>query len=107
MSISQDRELVVPRIAPPELVAALRERFGEGDAAFCVLQAEQLGRSVYRLQLEANGSPHSVVVKRLEQAIGRRVALVNERWLPAVGLEHAGPPLLAAAGEPDGQHVWH
>ena len=33
--------------------------------------------------------------------------LVARRWLPAVGLEDQGPPLLAVAAEPTGEGAWH
>jgi Phosphotransferase enzyme family len=107
MRITQQREAVAGQIAPHALLATLRAQFAETAAAFCVLQYDRLGREVYRLRFETDGTPRSVVVKRLERPIARRVELVAGRWLPAVGLEHAGPPLLAVAGEPDAQHVWH
>jgi hypothetical protein len=107
MALTEDRGCVGDQIAPRELLAILRERFVEDDRPFRVLQYDQLSRSVYRLRLEVGGGPYSVIVKRLEQEIARRVELVNGRWLPAVALQHAGPPLLAVAAEPDAQHVWH
>jgi Phosphotransferase enzyme family len=106
MPNAQDRELLSLEIAP-QLVVTLQERFGRAGATFCILGCDHLDSSVYRLRFESDGTPHSVVVKRLEQAIARRVEVVARRWLPAVRLAHAGPPLLTAADDPDGQHVWH
>jgi hypothetical protein len=107
MALTQTRECIVQPIASPTLTAILREQFGDAGAVFTVLPRDPLGDHVYRVRLEADGRAQSVVVKRLKQAVARRVELVARRWLPAVGLEHAGPPLLAAAAEPDGRHVWH
>jgi hypothetical protein len=49
----------------------------------------------------------SVVVKRLDLLAARRNELVSRRWLPAVGLEAAGPGLLGVAMAARGEWVWH
>jgi hypothetical protein len=62
---------------------------------------------VYRLWSTIDGTTRSFVGKRLDPDIARRNELVARRWLPAVGLDEVGPPLLAVAAEPDGSYVWH
>jgi hypothetical protein len=64
-------------------------------------------RSVYRLQLEANGGVRSVVLKRLAPGLAQRNQLVATRWLPALGLSDNGPALLGVAAERSGRCVWH
>jgi hypothetical protein len=107
MPVRQDRGYIDEQIVPPELRSVLYERFAVRDAGARVSHCHRLGCGVHRLTVEANGRSHSVVAKRLDQAIARRVQLVAERWLPAVGLEHAAPPLLAVAAEPGARYVWH
>lgn len=68
---------------------------------------QRLKSGVYRLGCETPRGERSFVAKRLDPEIGRRNELVARRWLPAVGLAHLGPPLLAVAAEPDGSSVWH
>jgi hypothetical protein len=62
---------------------------------------------VYRLRCPVGDTTRSFVAKRLDPDIGRRNELVARRWLPAVSLAASGPPLLAAAAEPDASAVWH
>jgi Phosphotransferase enzyme family len=38
----------------------------------------------------------SLVVKRVDRAAARKTDLLSSRWLPAVGLQDRGPPLLAS-----------
>lgn len=62
--------------------------------------------NVHRLTLD--GAPRAtVVVKRLSGRHADLERLVTRRWLPAVGLQGLGPPLLTAVGDPDGHHAWH
>src|SRR5258708_33728642 len=61
----------------------------------------------YRLRVEANGCVRSLVLKRLEPGVAQRNQLVAKRWLPALGLSEAGPPLLRLAAERNGERVWH
>jgi thiamine kinase-like enzyme len=47
------------------------------------------------------------VIKRLKPEIARRNELVARRWLPAIGLPEAGPPLLGSVAARSGACVWH
>lgn len=51
------------------------------------------------------GDRSSLVVKRVRRARARKTSLLSSRWLPAVGLEDRGPPLLASGPGPGGA-VW-
>jgi hypothetical protein len=93
-----------------ELRGALRELLGENDLQARLIGEQKLGRpgsAVYRLRFEANGEVRSFVAKCLEPEVAQRNRLVAERWLPAVGLGQAGPPLLSTAAERHGRCVWH
>jgi hypothetical protein len=65
---------------------------------------ERLTSRVRRVTL-ARGRRSSLVVKRVDRAAARKTDLLNSRWLPAVGLQGRGPPLLASAPGP-GESVW-
>ncbi len=91
----------------PELRAALRELIGGLDPTAHVIDQRLLKRRVYRLRVEANGCVRSLVLKRLEPGVAQRNQLVAKRWLPALGLSEAGPPLLRVAAERNGEWVWH
>src|SRR5688572_25310360 len=69
----------------------------------CVLKPKP---SVQRVELQASGRAHSVVVKRLAPEIARRNQLVAERWLPAVGLAGAAPAVLGILTVPDPTVAW-
>jgi hypothetical protein len=71
------------------------------------VQEAKVKSDVYRLYCTVDGATWSFVGKRLDPDIARRNELVARRWLPAVGLDEVGPPLLAVAAEPDGSYVWH
>jgi hypothetical protein len=64
-----------------------------------------LSRNVYQLTLTTT-RPDSVVMKRLDPAAANRDRLLVRRWLPAVGLADAGPPLLATVCDRDGNAAW-
>jgi hypothetical protein len=83
--------------------------FGDGNDGRFVDQSKlkSHGGRVYRLSFSVGGRPRSVVVKRLKPAIAQRNELVVNRWLPAIGLDGAGPPLLGKAASRDGSRVWH
>lgn len=70
-----------------------------------VLDCRELSADVYRLTL-TTGQPASVVMKRREPGAAHRDRLLVRRWLPAVGLADAGPPLLATVCEQDGDAAW-
>jgi Ser/Thr protein kinase RdoA (MazF antagonist) len=64
-----------------------------------------LSRNVYQLTL-TTARPASVVMKRLDPAAAHRDRLLARRWLPAVGLAHAGPPLLATVSDQEESAAW-
>jgi len=66
----------------------------------------KLASSVHRVALGIDGHSKTYVIKRLESAIGVRDALAARKWLPAVGLDGRGPPLLDSCAADD-YHVWH
>jgi hypothetical protein len=68
---------------------------------------QRLAPGVYRLHFEAAGRPASLVVKRLEPGAARRNELAARKWLPALGLAQAGPPLLGVTAERAGRYFWH
>jgi hypothetical protein len=66
--------------------------------------AERLTSRVRRVSL-TGGRRSSLVVKRVDRSAARKTDLLNSHWLPAVGLEGRGPPLLASAPGPR-KSVW-
>src|SRR5437899_3985737 len=62
---------------------------------------------VFRLRFLIDGKTRQVIVKRLRPEIARRSELVEERWLPAVGMGNHGPAFLGGVAEPGGNTVWH
>jgi Phosphotransferase enzyme family len=80
----------------------MRAQYGEGR----FVRQERIKSQVYRLHFELERKPLVFIIKCLEARIARRTELVARRWLPAVGLAQAGPPLLATIGTPDGESVW-
>jgi hypothetical protein len=95
------------RYGLPELRTVLQELFSGSGSTARVIGQQRLQRSVYRLQLEANGGVRSVVLKRLDPSLAQRNQLVATRWLPALGLSDHGPALLPVAAERSGRCVWH
>ena len=85
---------------------ALVETFGTGVRATERLRVEKLDGRAYRVELETS-EHHSVVLKIFRVLRARRNELVLNRWLPAVGLSHLAPRLLAVAPGPDDSSVWH
>src|SRR5262245_3348407 len=81
-----------------------------GNGAAALLGQESLeprARRVFRLRFSVDGENRSVVIKRLKPEIARRNELVAQRWLPAVGLDQAGPALLGSVAARNGACVWH
>jgi aminoglycoside phosphotransferase (APT) family kinase protein len=62
---------------------------------------------VFRLRFAVKDQTRTVVIKRLKPAIARRNELVGKRWLPAIGLNDKGAPLLGSVAERTGACVWH
>jgi hypothetical protein len=88
----------------PALRRLLREMLGGGSVR--VVGCERLKPHVERLRLRVDGTARAIVVKRSRTDAAQRNRLVAQRWLPAVGLEDVGPPLLAVIAERDGEHAW-
>jgi hypothetical protein len=72
-----------------------------------LLDHERLKADVHRLRVELDGAERSLVVKWSDSVVARRCALVAQRWLPAVGLEDHGPPLVAVVPDRTGEGAWH
>jgi hypothetical protein len=93
-----------------ELRGLLQELLGGPDMMGRLLEEQMLqprAMRVFRLRFAVNGQTRSLVVKRLKPEIARRTELVAKRWLPAVGLDDGGPPLLGNVAERSGVCVWH
>jgi hypothetical protein len=90
--------------ASPALRRSLRETLGGGSVR--VVGREVLKPDVERLRLRVDGTARAIVVKRSRTDAALRNRLVAQRWLPAVGLDDVGPPLLAVVAERDGEHAW-
>jgi aminoglycoside phosphotransferase (APT) family kinase protein len=59
-----------------------------------------------RIGVEIDGRLRSLIVKRFPPDRARRERDAIERWLPALGLEAQGPPLLATAADRRGRFQW-
>ena len=93
-----------------ELRELLQELLAGRDGTGRLLDQQSLKRRtqcVFRLRFDINGQTRSVVIKRLEPEIARRNELVAKRWLPAIGLDGSGPPLLGSVAARSGVCVWH
>jgi hypothetical protein len=85
----------------------LQELLG-GAVGLRLTTRQRLSRSrVYRVRAETGSVVRSLIVKRVNPHIAQRNEMTVTRWLPAVGLSHATPSLLAVAAERDGKRVWH
>jgi Phosphotransferase enzyme family len=69
-------------------------------------ERETLKQGVYRLLVEADGTPVRIVVKRVERSVAERVRRVLGHWLPAVGLSDGASPLLGVTSAAAGGRVW-
>ena len=93
-----------------ELRGLLQELLGGRETEGGLIEEQTLqprALRVFRLRFVINGQPRQVIVKRLKPEIARRSELVEERWLPAVGMGNHGPALLGSVAEPCGRSVWH
>ena len=93
----------------PDLRRLLQRLVGsETDGCLIEEQALQPRASrVFRLRFLINSQTRQVIVKRMKPEIARRSELVEERWLPAVGMSNHGPALLGSVAEPGGNTAWH
>ena len=103
--ITEQRD-AAPRLQETrELEACLREAFAGRSVR--ILGHERLKADVHRVRAEIGRVERRVVVKRSDPVVARRCWLVARRWLPAVGLEDRGPPLIAVVPDRTGQSTWH
>lgn len=72
-----------------------------------IRSAHRIKKGVHRLAFDVGATTRSVIFKRLDPDVAHRNQVLVTRWLPAVGLEHGGPPLLGSVAEPDGERIWH
>lgn len=63
-------------------------------------------RPVYRVRTGTDPRDSSIIIKRHDLDTARRNRRVAERWLPALGLEDAGPALLGAVAEAEVERIW-
>jgi len=90
-----------------ELLAGLEPVLGGPCARGRLVAAECLPRDrVLRLRVEVDGHPRGLFVKRFPPERAHRERIAIERWLPRVGLEAQGPPLLATIAERSGGCTW-
>jgi len=85
-----------------ELRGLLQELLGGPDITGRLLEEQLLqprAMRVFRLRFAVNGRTRSLVIKRLKPEIAQRNELVAKRWLPAIGLNDGGPPLLGSVAE--------
>jgi hypothetical protein len=88
----------------PALRRCLREALAGRSVR--LLRHERLKTHVHRLLVDVDGAERSLIVKSSHPEVARRNWLVARRWLPAVGLEDQGPPLLAVAAERSCERAW-
>jgi hypothetical protein len=91
-------------VSREELETCLQEALP--GASIRIVGREQLKTDVHRLRVAVDDRERSLVVKRSDSPVARRGWLVARRWLPAVGLEQLGPPLLALAPDSAGRGTW-
>ncbi len=89
-----------------DLWQGLRALLQGADPTDRVTSVQPLKAKVYRLEFDARAPWSSVVVKRVEPAVAQRTRLLAQRWLPALGMEHACPRLLGAAADRRGEVAW-
>ncbi|PZS07393.1 MAG: hypothetical protein DLM70_03550, partial [Chloroflexi bacterium] len=90
-----------------ELRDGLQDLLGGDGGLGRLVDQQRLQWHVYRLWFEVEGRSVSLVVKGSGWDIARRNELAARRWLPGVGLDRSGPPLVAVAVERHGERVWH
>ena len=94
----------------PELSALLSDLLGGNKDGVSRIQCERLpsrhGR-VFRLRSAASSPFRTLIAKRLEPDIARKVELLVKQWLPRAGLADGGPNLLGVAAARGGECTWH
>ena len=85
----------------------LQELLAVVDPEAAISSASRIKKGVHRLRFGVGTTTRSIIVKRLDPDVARRNQAVITRWLPAVGMQDAGPTLLGTVAEPPGRLVWH
>ncbi|MEN8160155.1 MAG: phosphotransferase [Myxococcota bacterium] len=96
--------------ASPALGAALERLLGRPGERLRFDGLETLRRAqVHRVRFRAEGEPlaRALVIKRLSLDRSHREQRALRCWLPNVGLEAHGAPLLEVVAAADGACVWH
>jgi hypothetical protein len=112
MVVSLDRALAAgdgsPLAEPGNAgLAEAVEQALAGAGSATLVSHEEIKRRVFRLRFESDGTPRSLVAKRLAPEHARRNELVIRRWLPEVGLQDLAPELCGIAAARDASWVWH
>ncbi len=90
-----------------ELCAALEQLLGGGDARGRLISVGRVRRErVLRIAVEIDDRVRGLIVKRFPPDRARRERDAIERWLPRMGLDAYGPPLLATAADRAGRFHW-
>lgn len=89
-----------------EVSHVVRALSGVDDPPGAATALTRLKDGVYRVVLTGAPWP-SLILKRLEPAVGQRTRLLAERWLPALGLADRCAALLGVAADPRARCVWH
>jgi hypothetical protein len=90
-----------------ELCAALEQLLGGGDARGRLISVGRVRRErVLRIAVEIDDRVRGLIVKRFPPDRARRERDAIERWLPRMGLDAYGPPLLATAADGAGRFHW-
>jgi thiamine kinase-like enzyme len=92
----------------PELRQYLASLFAtKGESGRIVEVSKLLRARVFRVRVEMENSEQSLVIKRLTPDLAFRERRVIEKWLPRIGLDGLGPPLLGSVADNSGRCIWH
>jgi thiamine kinase-like enzyme len=64
------------------------------------------GRALYRVRMGTDRHASSIIIKQHGLDAARRNRRVAERWLPALGLQEAGPALLGSVADAAAERIW-
>jgi thiamine kinase-like enzyme len=91
-----------------ELRALVSDILGGPDARGRLTDHQKMIKHrVYRVRFEINGDVRTLVVKLFSPERAHREQIVIQRWLPRIGLQNNGPPLLGIAAERTAKCTWH
>jgi len=90
-----------------EVIGALSRHCGRAvRRSDLVVEQLRRGGRVCRVRLRSTPSGPAFIVKRITLARAQRVSLATRRWLPALGLAHIPPVLLATVAPVEASWVW-